>query len=144
MKSGNLISDLFCGTAAAGLAVLLTAVAFGGGFAAGCFAAMIAVPVSVLLLKQRERKRRRLRSITALLGYLPAVFLAGRCGVYAWMFTLMNPEYAREYGIGAVGDAFGLIFVYLPAAFGCLACSVLLARMLAERKERSHEHASKL
>lgn len=135
----RILSDLSCGFAAALLAVLQSAAAFSGRIGYGILAAVLLLPLLVVLIRQPEQKRRRLRSIAALLGYPPAVLCLGRIGIYAQMFTLINPEYAREYGIGSIGDAFGLIFLYLPAAWCLLAFSVLLTRRLSARKENEYE-----
>lgn len=137
MKFQDIAFDLLFGAAAASLAVMQSAVAFGGRMAFGVIAAALLLPLLIFLIRHPEQKRRRLRSIAALLGYPAAALCFGRAGIYAWMFTLLNPEYVREYGVGAIGDAFGLVYLYLPAAWCLLGLSVLLARHLSEPKHEN-------
>jgi len=123
--------DLLRGFVVSALMTLVSAAAFGGHPAVSVIFGAVCLAVSVLLLYTKAKKRRRIRSIAAMLGWLPAVFGLGRLGLYDFMFALLNPAYVREYGGPWIGDAFGLVFVYLPSAGILLLLAVLTASRIA-------------
>ena len=129
--------DLLCGILAGAAAVLQSAVAFGGKIGLSIAAAVIAVPIAVLLLRHPVCLRRRLRSITALLTYPLTAFLMIRLGGYDAVYAIINPAYVREFGGPNVGDAGGLFLLYFPGALILLLLAVLLAREFSKPDKRS-------
>lgn len=127
--------DLLRGLAVSVVMTLASAAAFGGNPILGLIFGAACLAVSVFLLYSDDRKQHRIRSIAAILGYLPAVFGLGRLGLYDFAFALINPEYIREYGGPWIGDAFGLVYVYLPAAGVMLLLAVLISRKPTDKEQ---------
>lgn len=124
--------DLLCGILAGTVTVLQSAVAFSGRIGLSIAAAVIALPAAVLLLRHRVCRRKRLRSITALLAFPLTSLAAIRCGIYHAVYACINPAYIREFGSPNIGDTFGLFMIYIPVALILLLSAVLLARHLSE------------
>lgn len=130
-KFAAVCGNILIGLAVSALAVLLSAVAFGGNFLYAAIGAAIFLTAAVFLLYNKETPRRRCRSITAAAGYVPMIFLLGRV-IYSRVFAAVNPTYVREYGGPNAGDGFGLITLYLPGAFMMILLAILIARKLSE------------
>lgn len=145
MKLKQITADMLCGLGCAGCACLFSAAAFPGKIGIMLAAAVPTVLICTALLWTKRTNARRLRSITAIVGFLPAVWFSIRAGIHTAVYTLFNPDYIREYGSPNIGDAGGLFLIYIPAALILLLLSVFLAKLhFSPQEQQNHEEKGQI
>lgn len=130
MNIKNILIDLLRGAAAALLIGLLVSIAHGGILWATILSAAVFLFLAVLLLQSSATGRRQLRSIAAILLYIPSIMLYGRSGITDFFFDLMHPSGTEV----AIGDAVQMVFIILPGVGILLLLAVLLARIISNRQ----------
>lgn len=130
MKIKNILIDLLRGAAAALLMGLLVSIAHGGILWITIPAGAVFLLLAVLLLQSARTGRRQLRSIAAILLYIPSLMLYGRSGVTNFFFDLMHPSGTEV----AIGNAVQMVFIILPGVGILLLLAVLLARIVSNRQ----------
>ncbi len=136
MKLKQTAVDLFCGLLCAACPVLFSATAFPGKLLVTAAAAGLAVTLCTLLLCTKSRIFRRVRSITAAAAFLPMTWASIRYGIHSAVYAWINPAYIREFGKPNVGDAAGLILIWVPASVIVLLLPIFLASKMAEQQEQ--------
>lgn len=129
MNLRNILSDILRGAAVSLLTGLLVSIAHGGILWITLPAAAIILLLSVMLLQCRQTDRRQLRSVTAILLFLPSQMLYGKSGMIDFFFDLLHPAGTEV----AIGDAVQMIFIILPGAFMLLLLAILLARIVSQK-----------
>ena len=129
-KIKHILIDLLRGAATALIMGLLVSVAYGDSLWITLPVAAVFLFIAVLLLQCQRTGRRQLRSITAILLYLPAVSLYGRSGLFEFFFELMHPTDTEA----AIGNAVQMVFIILPGAFILTLLAVLLACIVSQRQ----------
>ena len=129
MNIKNILIDILRGAAVSLLTGLLISIANGDILWITLPAAAIILLLAVLLLQCRQTGRRQLRSVTAILLFLPSLMLYGRTGMIDFFFDLLQPA-GTEY---AIGNSVQMMFIILPSAFMLILLAILLARYVSQK-----------
>ena len=127
-------ADVLRGVLAVILVVLADALGFASG-AAGGIALCIAVTLGGWLLHAGTRKICKSHCIAAWGMLLPLEIAALLSGLYTGVYNNLNAVYIREYGKASIGDAMGLVYIWLPAVLFGLMAATLLADFLTRRHD---------
>ncbi len=131
-----IVADIIFGIAAGFIPIAYAAVGFGWGEVyLWLVAALPAAAIVTLLLYARNVRCFAARCISSVLSAVMFCVI-GMEGGFMWVFTLFNRAYVSEYGGPAIGDGFGLAFVWLPAAAVMLAVSMGAAALLRKSRDK--------